>query len=67
MGFDAAPFVANLYFLYYESDWLCNINKLQYSRTRKLNNAFCFIADLITLNSMDFTLKNSKKGRQCQH
>ena len=50
MGSDPAPFFANLFLFYYESEWLRNIKKTDQCRARKFRNIFRFIDDLVAIN-----------------
>ena len=50
MGSDPAPFFANLFLHYYEWQWVEKHKKCNFLATRKLNNTFRFIDDLITIN-----------------
>ena len=50
MGSDPAPFFANLFLFYYESEWLRNIKKTDQCRARKFGNIFRFIDDLVAIN-----------------
>ena len=50
MGSDPAPFFANLFLFFYESEWITKFRKENYIASRKLNNTFRFIDDLITIN-----------------
>ena len=50
MDSDPAPFFANLFLFYYESEWLQSLKNGQYQRARKFGNVFRFIDDLIAIN-----------------
>jgi hypothetical protein len=50
MGLDPAPFFANLFLFYYESEWLNKIKKYDNIKARKFGNTFRFIDDLIAIN-----------------
>ena len=50
MGSDPAPFFANLFLAFYEIRWINDQRKLGVINTRKLNNTFRFIDDLLSLN-----------------
>ena len=50
MGSDPAPFLANLFLYYYESEWLTKIMKTDLERARRFANTFRFIDDLLALN-----------------
>ena len=50
MGLDPAPFFANLFLFYYESEWLKKLKKSDNIKARKFGNTFRFIDDLIAMN-----------------
>ena len=50
MGSDPAPFFANLFLFFFESEWLNKIKKYDNIKARKFGNIFRFIDDLIALN-----------------
>ena len=50
MGSDPAPFFANLFLYYYESQWMNELKKKDLIRARKLCSIFRFIHDLNALN-----------------
>ena len=50
MGTDPAPFFANLFLAFYENKWINCQRKLNILNTRKMNNTFRFIDDLLSLN-----------------
>ena len=52
MGSDPAPFFANLFLFYYESDWIKKQSKINHLSAKKFNYTFRFIDDLITINDM---------------
>ena len=50
MGSDPAPFFANLFLYYYESEWLTRLKSKDHKKARKFGNVFRFIDDLIAIN-----------------
>ena len=50
MGYDPAPFFANLFLAHKEADWVKAQRKLGTINVRKINNSFRFIDDLLSLN-----------------
>ena len=50
IGSDPAPFFANLFLFYYESEWIKKISRTDFVRARRLFNTFRFIDDLNALN-----------------
>ena len=50
MGFDPAPFFANLFLFFYEVQWIKLVKKSDYSRARRFLSTFRFIDDLISAN-----------------
>ena len=50
MGSDPAPFFANLFLAFCEIRWVNEQRKLNIINTRKINNTFRFIDDLLSLN-----------------
>ena len=50
MGSDPAPFFANLFLYYYESNWVNEIKRHDLIRARKFGNVFRFIDDLNAIN-----------------
>ena len=50
MGFDIAPFSANLFLAHKEADWVKAQRKLETINVQKFNNSFQFIDDLLSLN-----------------
>ena len=60
MGSDPAPFFANLFLHYYESQWIEKHKKSNFLATRKLLNTYRFIDDLITINDDGIFEKNIK-------
>ena len=50
MGFDPAPFFANLFLFFYEVQWIKQVKKSDYSRARRFLSTFRFIDDLISAN-----------------
>ena len=53
MGFDPAPFMANLFLYHYESKWVKSLKKDSIQRARRYSNTFRFIDDLLTINDND--------------
>ena len=47
---DPAPFLANLFLVFYEIHWVKNLQGTYYGRARKYNKNFRFIDDLGTIN-----------------
>ena len=60
MGSDPAPFFANLFLHYYEHQWVEKHKKSNFLATRKLQNTYRFIDDLITINDGGIFEKNIK-------
>ena len=54
MGSDPAPFIANLFLLYFEWQWIKKANKDNVTLARKFHNNFRYIDDLITINNDTF-------------
>ena len=50
MGSDPAPFMANLFLYYFESNWINNLKKESLQRARRFLHTFRFIDDLLTIN-----------------
>ena len=50
MGSDPAPFFANLFLFYYESQWIKSNRYNNFARAKKLFNTFRYIDDLLALN-----------------
>ena len=50
IGSDPAPFFANLFLFYYESEWVKSVSRVDFRRARRLFNCFRFIDDLLALN-----------------
>ena len=50
MGFDPAPFFANLFLYYYESKWVKDLQRHDITRARRFSLIFRFIDDLLTFN-----------------
>ena len=50
MGSDPAPFFANLFLYYFESEWMNDLKKNDLILARKLSNIFRFIDDLSVVN-----------------
>ena len=46
----AAPFFANLFLFFYESEWIEKMSRFDFPRARRLFNTFCYIDDLNALN-----------------
>ena len=51
MGSDPAPFLANLFLYYYESEWLTKIMKTDLERARRFANTLRFIDDRLAMNN----------------
>jgi hypothetical protein len=60
MGSDPAPFFANFFLFYYESDWMEKLKKEEKGKAYKYGNIFRFIDDLIAMND-DNEFHNSYK------
>ena len=52
MGSDPAPFFANLFLFYFESEWMERQTKNNFTSAKKFNFMFRFIDDLIAINDM---------------
>ena len=50
IGSDPAPFFANLFLFYYESEWIKRTSRVDFAKARRLFNTFRFIDDLNALN-----------------
>ena len=50
MGSDPAPFFANFFLYYYESNWMKDLKKKKIGKEFKYGNIFRFIDDLIAIN-----------------
>ena len=50
MGSDPAPFFANLFLSFYETQWIKSLKRSDYGRARRFLNTFRFIDDLIIFN-----------------
>ena len=59
-GSDPAPFFANLFLYYYESNWIKSIKKNDLIRARRLCNIFRFIDDLSVINDAEEFENNFK-------
>ena len=58
MGTDTAPFYSNLVLFFYKSKWLTFIKISSYDVTRKFDNIFRSIVDLIAISTLqDFLVK----------
>ena len=58
MGSDRAPFLANLYLSFYETQWIKSLKKSDYGRARRFFNTFRFIDDLATFNDQGEFLRS---------
>ena len=61
MGSDPAPFMANLFLYYYESQWVKSLKKENLQKARRFSNTFRFIDDLLTINDDNLFLENYKE------
>ena len=50
IGSDPAPFFANMFLFYYESEWIKKMSRIDFARARRLFNTFRYIDDLNALN-----------------
>ena len=50
MGYDPAPFFANLFLYFYESNWMNELKKNDPIKARKLCNIFRYVGDLNPIN-----------------
>ena len=50
MGYDPAPYFANLFLYFYESKWLKKIQRTDLRRAHRFSNTFRFIDDLNAIN-----------------
>ena len=58
IGSDPAPFFANLFLYYYESEWVKSLKKTDLIKAQKLKNMFRFIDDLNAVNDSDVFHQN---------
>lgn len=61
MGSDPAPFFANLFLSFYETQWIKSLKRADYGRARRVFNTFRFIDYLIIFNDQDDFLRPFSK------
>ena len=62
MGSDPAPFFANLFLSFYETQWIKSLKRSNYGRAMIFLNTFRFIDDLIIFNNHNNNSNNNNNN-----